>query len=96
MPDQPIPVRRGALAPFESNIFRSVWFATLASNMGSLIQGVGAAWMMTSITKSADLVALVQASTTLPIEQQAKTSERMAHVRVLLTQQLSTEFQCLP
>ena len=39
----------------------------LASNLGSLIQGVGAAWMMTSISNSADLVALVQASTTLPI-----------------------------
>jgi MFS family permease len=67
MPDQPIPVRPGALAPFESGIFRQVWFATLASNLGSLIQGVGAAWMMTSISTSADLVALVQTSTTLPI-----------------------------
>ena len=37
----------------------------LASNMGSLIQGVGAAWLMTSISQSADLVALVQASTAL-------------------------------
>ena len=44
-----------------------MWFATLASNLGSLIQGVGAAWMMTSISTSADLVALVQASATLPI-----------------------------
>ncbi len=42
-----------------------MWFASLASNFGSLIQGVGAAWMMTSISTSADLVALVQASTTL-------------------------------
>jgi MFS family permease len=67
MPDQPIPARPGALAPFESGVFRNVWFATLASNLGSLIQGVGAAWMMTSISDSADLVALVQASTTLPI-----------------------------
>ncbi|MEP9386867.1 MFS transporter [Mesorhizobium sp. KR9-304] len=67
MPDQPLPVRPGALAPFESDVFRHVWFATLGSNMGSLIQGVGAAWMMTSISQSADQVALVQASTTLPI-----------------------------
>ena len=67
MPDQPLPVRPRALAPFESSVYRNVWFATLASNLGSLIQGVGAAWMMTSISTSADLVALVQASTTLPI-----------------------------
>ena len=41
--------------------------ASLASNFGGLIQAVGAAWMMTSIADSADMVALVQASTTLPI-----------------------------
>ena len=67
MPDEPAPARPTALAPFEFQTFRHVWFATLASNLGSLIQGVGAAWMMTSITQSAGLVALVQASTTLPI-----------------------------
>ena len=55
------------MAPFEHDIFRRVWFASLASNLGALIQGVGAAWMMTSISSSADLVALVQASTALPI-----------------------------
>ena len=59
--------RAAALAPFEHDIFRKVWFASLASNLGALIQGVGAAWMMTSISDSADLVALVQASTALPI-----------------------------
>ncbi len=44
-----------------------VWLASLASNLGGLIQSVGAAWLMTSIGASADLVALVQASMTLPI-----------------------------
>ena len=48
-------------------VFRSVWFASLASNLGGLIQSVGAAWLMTSIAASDDMVALVQASTTLPI-----------------------------
>jgi MFS family permease len=67
MPDQPLPIRSGALSPFSSDIFRQVWFATLGSNLGALIQGVGAAWMMTQISSSDDLVALVQASTTLPI-----------------------------
>ena len=37
------------------------------SNLGGLIQSVGAAWMMISIAQSADMVALVQASVTLPI-----------------------------
>jgi MFS family permease len=44
-----------------------IWTASLVSNFGSLIQAVGASWMMTSIAPSADMVALVQASTTLPI-----------------------------
>ncbi len=60
--------RRGsALAPLRSPIFRAIWFASLASNFGGLVQAVGAAWMMTTITNSANMVALVQASTTLPI-----------------------------
>ena len=55
------------LAPLAYPTFRAIWVATLASNFGGLIQAVGAAWMMTSLTTSADMVALVQASTTLPI-----------------------------
>jgi len=55
------------LAPLRIPIFRRMWIASLGSNFGGLIQGVGAAWMMTSISESAAQVALVQASTTLPI-----------------------------
>lgn len=56
-----------SLAPFRIPIFRSVWLASLVSNFGSLIQTVGAAWMMTTIAASADMVALVQTSTALPV-----------------------------
>ncbi len=55
------------LTPFRHRIFLAVWIASLASSFGGLIQSVGAAWLMTSIGASADLIALVQASTTLPI-----------------------------
>ncbi|WP_237683970.1 MFS transporter [Pseudaminobacter soli (ex Zhang et al. 2022)] len=55
------------LAPMSHPVFRMVWFASLASNLGGLIQSVGAAWLMTSIATSADMVALVQASVSLPI-----------------------------
>lgn len=41
--------------------------ASLASNFGGLIQSVGAAWMMTSLSASPLLIALVPAATTLPI-----------------------------
>ena len=39
----------------------------MASNFGGLIQSVGASWMMTSLAASPQMIALVQASTTLPI-----------------------------
>jgi len=53
--------------PFRQSIFRAVWLATLVSNFGGLIQAVAASWFMTTIAASPDLVALVQASTTLPV-----------------------------
>lgn len=56
-----------ALAPLRSPIFRAVLIASTLSNLGGLIQSVGASWMMTSIAGSADMVALVQASMALPI-----------------------------
>ena len=54
-------------SPLRHGTFRAVWVANLISNFGGHIQSVGAAWLMTSLTGSAGLVALVQASTTLPI-----------------------------
>ena len=54
-------------SPFQTPIFRNVWIASLASNFGSMIQSVGAAWLMTSIASSADMVALVQTAVALPI-----------------------------
>lgn len=59
--------RPSALSPLGHPVFRAVWIASMASNFGGLIQSVGASWMMTSIAGSADMVALVQASVTLPI-----------------------------
>lgn len=56
-----------ALSPFRFPVFRSIWFASVLSNLGGLIQSVGAAWLMTSIAQSADMVALVQTSVALPI-----------------------------
>ena len=61
------PPSGAALAPFRTPDFRNLWLANLSSNFGGLVQGVGAAWLMTSLTSSASMVALVQASTTLPV-----------------------------
>jgi len=54
-------------SPLQIPIFRNVWWATLISNFGGLIQSVGAAWLMLEMTRQADMVALVQTSTALPI-----------------------------
>ena len=66
-PDARPAPRRAALAPFASRDFRRLWSATLVSNFGGLIQAVAAAWMMTQLTDSPTLIALVQASNTLPV-----------------------------
>ena len=58
--------RESALAPLRHLVFRRVWLASTLANVGGLIQSVGAAWMMISIAESADMVALVQTSVTLP------------------------------
>jgi MFS family permease len=70
MKDQP---KRSAFAadsiaaPLRHSVFRRIWLASLVSNLGILIQGVGAAWAMTQMTSSADKVALVQTALMLPI-----------------------------
>lgn len=57
----------GIAAPLRLPTFRRIWFASVLSNLGLLIQGVGAAWAMTQMASSADKVALVQTALSLPI-----------------------------
>src|ERR1700709_2711927 len=54
-------------APLRHSVFRRIWLASLLSNLGLLIQGVGAAWAMTQMASSAENVALVQTALMLPI-----------------------------
>ena len=56
-----------ALSPMRFPVFRSVWLASTLSNLGSLVQSVGASWMMISLAGSARMVALVQTSVALPV-----------------------------
>ncbi|MFB6452274.1 MFS transporter [Bradyrhizobium tunisiense] len=57
----------GITVPLRVPTFRRIWFASVLSNLGILIQGVGAAWAMTQMTSSADKVALVQTALMLPV-----------------------------
>ena len=70
MTDQPkhsMFAAHGVAAPLRHAAFRRIWLASLLSNLGLLIQGVGAAWAMTQMTSDADKVALVQTALMLPI-----------------------------
>ena len=58
----PPPARRGIFSPLGHAVFRRIWFASLTSNLGLMVMGVGAAWAMTEMTNSPEMVALVQAS----------------------------------
>ncbi|SFN83802.1 MFS transporter [Sphingomonas sp. OK281] len=62
-----MPADDPAASPFAFPVFRAVWLASTASHFGGLIQSVGAAWLMLSLTHSARSVALVQTAATLPI-----------------------------
>jgi MFS family permease len=52
--------------PLRLPVFRALWLASLASNVGSWMHLVAASWLMTSLTTSAALVALLQTANSAP------------------------------
>ena len=52
--------------PMAEPAYRAMWSAYVLANIGVWIQTVGAAWLMTTLTRDALPVALVQTATTLP------------------------------
>ena len=56
-----------ALVPLREPVFRMLWLAWLAANMTMWMNDVAAAWLMTSLTTSPVMVALVQTASTLPV-----------------------------
>ena len=54
-------------APLRHQAYRALWIASLASNLGGWMQDMGAAWLMTTLTSSPVLIALVQAATSLQV-----------------------------
>jgi len=56
-----------ALLPLQAPVFRGLWFAWLAANLTMWMNDVAAAWLMTSLTTSPIMVALVQTASTLPV-----------------------------
>ena len=58
---------RSAWSPLKNTLFRSLWIATIVSNIGTWMQDVGAGWLMTSLSSSPSMVALVEAADSFPL-----------------------------
>ncbi|MEO1006710.1 MAG: MFS transporter, partial [Cyanobacteria bacterium J06638_38] len=56
-----------ALAPFKHRTFAILWTAAFISNIGTWMHSVGASWLMTDLSPSPLMVALVQTATSLPV-----------------------------
>jgi len=54
-------------APLRYPVFRALFIAQLASNIGTLMQSVGSAWLMGDLGASAFLIALVPTASMLPV-----------------------------
>src|SRR5437867_8106406 len=65
----PAPAQESASpwSPLAQPIFRALWIATVASNIGTWMQDVGESWLMVSLTTSPMLVALVETAGSLPV-----------------------------
>ena len=61
------PSEQSTWSPLQQPVFRALWIASVASNIGTSMQDVGGAWLMTSLATSPVMVALMQTATSLPI-----------------------------
>lgn len=66
-PDSSAAETPSAWSPLRHRVFRMLWIAAFASNIGTWIQDVGAAWLMTSLAPSPAMVALVRTASSLPM-----------------------------
>lgn len=85
--------RQTAWRPFRHRVFRALWIAQLASNVGTWMHVVGAQWLMGDLGGGAFAVALVQTATSLPVFLFALPAGAMGDLfdrrRVLLASQTS-------
>lgn len=54
-------------SPLRIPMFRMLWIATIASNIGTWMHDIGASWLMITLSPTPVMVALIQTATTLPI-----------------------------
>ncbi len=58
--------QRSMWSPLGEPIYRALWIAAVVSNVGSFMQEVGSAWLMTSIAHDCLMVALLQTAAYFP------------------------------
>ena len=79
-------------SPLRNGLFRAVWIATIVSNIGTWMHEVGAGWLMTSLSSSPSMVALVEAADSLPVMLLAMPAGAIADIvdrrRLLISVQL--------
>src|ERR1051325_6852213 len=56
-----------AWQPLTNPLFRALWLAAVASNIGTWMHNVGADWLMTSLAPTPGMVALMQTAETAPL-----------------------------
>lgn len=85
------PKASSAWSPLQYSAFRSLWIASLVSNIGTWLHNTGASWLMTELSPSPTVVALLQTATSLPVVMLALPAGSLADVvdrrtMLLLTQ----------
>src|SRR5215472_5252108 len=56
-----------AWIPLRQRLFRTLWIASVASNVGTWMHEVGASWLMTQLSPSPLTVSLIQTAQALPV-----------------------------
>ncbi|UCE32256.1 MAG: MFS transporter, partial [Burkholderiales bacterium] len=69
-----------ALAPLRRPVFRILWLASFTANVCMWMNEVAAAWLMTSLTTSSVMVALVLTASTVPVFLFGLTSGALADI----------------
>jgi MFS family permease len=59
--------RPTAWSPLSHPLFRALWLAAVASNIGTWMQNIGADWLMTTLAPSPLMVALMQTAENAPL-----------------------------
>ncbi len=56
-----------AWSPLRQPLFRALWIASVASNLGTAMHDLAAGWLMASLSTSTIMIALMQTASSLPI-----------------------------